>query len=143
MEIVFKPDPAQDDVDAVLAPLAEASEKARPGANVRRIGFLLKDSQTEAVIGGLIGNAIYEWLFINLLAVPESLRGQGYGVELMARAERWAREQNLTGIWLDTFAFQAPEFYVKLGFTPFGTINDHPAGSRRLFFQKRLAPHSA
>ncbi|MAN77598.1 GNAT family N-acetyltransferase [Pelagibacterium flavum] len=143
MEIVFKPDPAQEDVDAVLAPLAEASEKSRPGANVRRISFLLKDPHTGAAAGGLIGNAIYEWLFINLLAVPESLRGQGYGAELMARAESWAREQNLTGMWLDTFAFQAPEFYAKLGFTPFGTINDHPAGSRRIFFQKRFAPHTA
>ena len=55
-----------------------------------------------------------------------------------AKAEAWARERNLAGMWLDTFAFQARPFYEKLGFSVFGTIEDHPRGSRRFFMQKRL-----
>ena len=73
-----------------------------------------------------------------MLHVPEALRGQGIGSELMRRAESFCREQGLAGIWLDTFHFQARPFYEKLGFTVFGTIEDHPAGSRRYFLSKRL-----
>ena len=42
------------------------------------------------------------------------------------------------GIWLDTFDFQAPEFYKKLGFSQFGEIVDYPPGHSRHYFQKRL-----
>ena len=79
-------------------------------------------------------------MFIQYLFVPEDLRGQGVGTELMQRAEDWGRSQGLTGIWIDTFEFQARGFYEKLGFTVFGTLEDHPVGSRRYFLQKRLTP---
>ncbi len=77
-------------------------------------------------------------MFIQFVSVAADLRGQGLGRMLMQEAEDWAREQGLGGMWLDTFAFQAPDFYRALGFVEFGTIEDHPSGSRRLFFQKRL-----
>ena len=40
---------------------------------------------------------------------------------------------------LDTFAFQAPAFYEKQGYTLFGTIEDLPPGHARYFLQKRFA----
>jgi hypothetical protein len=42
------------------------------------------------------------------------------------------------GIWVDTYGFQARGFYEKLGYELFGTIDDHPRGSHRFFFRKRL-----
>jgi hypothetical protein len=42
------------------------------------------------------------------------------------------------GIWLDTFDFQAPDFYRGHGFTEFGKLSDYPPGHQRYFFQKRL-----
>ena len=42
------------------------------------------------------------------------------------------------GARLDTFEFQAPGFYEKLGYTRFGRIDDHPRGYSRFFMQKRL-----
>ncbi len=56
----------------------------------------------------------------------------------MDMAETLAREKNCVGIWLDTFDFQAPEFYRQLGFSEFGQVNDYPPGHRRFFFQKCL-----
>jgi ribosomal protein S18 acetylase RimI-like enzyme len=56
----------------------------------------------------------------------------------MQRAEDLAREKDCVGIWLDTFSFQAPEFYKKLGFSECGEILDYPLGHKRHFFQKRL-----
>ena len=49
-----------------------------------------------------------------------------------------AREKECVGIWLDTFSFQAPAFYQKMGYSELGQIVDYPPGHRRHFFQKRL-----
>jgi GNAT superfamily N-acetyltransferase len=130
--------PSAADIEAVTAILGAAAEAQRPGGNYRDYGFLLRN-EDGAVVGGLTGYVLYDWMFIQFIAVSDDLRGQGLGKVLMAEAEAWARAQGFGGIWLDTFAFQAPDFYRALGFTEFGTIEHHPAGSRRIFFQKRLA----
>ena len=56
----------------------------------------------------------------------------------MQAAEEVARERGCIGMWLDTFSFQARGFYVKPGFTVFGTIDDYPIGHRRFYLSKRL-----
>jgi GNAT superfamily N-acetyltransferase len=108
-----------------------------PPANHLHLHIALKDS-AGAVIGGLVGFSSYEWLFISLLIVPEALRGQGLGRKLMEQAEQVARARKLTGVWLDTFDFQARPFYEKLGFTVFGELKDHPRGISQYWLQKRL-----
>lgn len=140
MEIELKLDPEAAEIEAVRAPLSAHAEQARPGGNYQSVGLLLKDPKTGEVVGGLTGYALYDWLFVQFLAVPEALRGQNLGRRLMQRAEDWAREQGLAGIWLDTFDFQARPFYEKLGFEVFGTIEDHPVGGRRYFLSKRFTP---
>jgi len=60
------------------------------------------------------------------------------GSQLMRMAEDLAREKECVGIWLDTFSFQAPAFYQKMGYSELGQIVDYPPGHRRHFFQKRL-----
>jgi GNAT superfamily N-acetyltransferase len=90
------------------------------------------------IIGGLWGRSYYHWLFVDLLFVPETLRGRGLGTALLARADAAARGQGCVGIWLDTFSFQAPEFYARHGYESFGAVDDYPAPHRRHFFSKRL-----
>lgn len=70
--------------------------------------------------------------------MPEQARGQGMGTKLMHMAEDLAREKNCIGVWLDTFDFQAPGFYQKLGYSELDQIVDYPPGHKRFFFQKRL-----
>jgi GNAT superfamily N-acetyltransferase len=103
----------------------------------RGLAFLLAD-ETGAVIGGLWGRSYYEWFYIGLLFVPESLRGQGVGTWLLALFEDEARATGSTGIWLDTFSFQAPDFYPRHGFVPFGQLTAYPGRHTRTFFTKRL-----
>lgn len=135
--IEFIDEPAPEHIEAVVGILGAAAEQQHPGGNYRDYGFLLKDDAGE-IVGGLTGYILYDWMFVQFISVSEALRGQGLGERLMAEAEAWARGQGLAGMWLDTFAFQAPDFYRKLGFVEFGTIEDHPVGSRRIFFQKRF-----
>ena len=103
------------------------------------IGLLLKHPETGAADGGLTARIGFGWMFVELLFVPERLRGQGVGRELMSRAETVAREKGCVGIYLDTFSFQAPGFYKKLGYAVFGEITDYPAGHSRFFLSKRLS----
>lgn len=100
--------------------------------------LLLRAPDSNEVIGGLYGKISYRWLLIDLVSVPESMRGQGIGERLMRRAEDVAKEKHCVGIWLETFSFQAPEFYQKLGYSEFGRLVDYPPGHARFYFQKRL-----
>ena len=68
------------------------------------------------VVGGLVGQTSWDWLFIELLWVADGWRGHGLGREIMRRAEAEAAQRACIGAWLDTFEFQARGFYEKLGF---------------------------
>jgi GNAT superfamily N-acetyltransferase len=139
VEIRLKVRPTQTEVNRVMRGLVGFNRAAFPNPiDYLPVGLFITDPKTKKISGGLTGYGGYDWMFVQFLFVPEELRGQGVGTKLMERAEEWARAEALIGIWIDTFEFQARGFYEKLGFTLFGTIEDHPVGSRRYFLQKRL-----
>ena len=70
--------------------------------------------------------------------VKEELRGQGYGHQLLAMAEIEARQRGATEAYLDTFSFQAPEFYKKNGYQIFGVLENFPPGHQRFYLTKAL-----
>jgi ribosomal protein S18 acetylase RimI-like enzyme len=130
------PDAARD---AILAPLAAFNTAqtgdARPW---HPLAILISDPATNQIIGGLWGGSMFAQLFIELLVIPEALRRHGLGRQLMAQAEAEAIARGCAGIWLDTFSFQAPGFYQKLGYEIFGEIPDYPPGHSRYFLRKEL-----
>lgn len=89
-------------------------------------------------LGGLSAKVGREWVFVELLALSDAARGKGIGTQLIGQVEALASERGKTGIWLDTYSFQAPGFYEKLGYTEIGHITDYPTGHARHFFAKRL-----
>ncbi|WP_334176168.1 GNAT family N-acetyltransferase [Pseudoxanthobacter sp.] len=103
----------------------------------RPLAVLLEDSDG-TVAGGLLGRTSYEWLYIELLFVPEAARGCGTGAELVRRALAEARGRGAVGAWVDTFGARTAAFYQRLGFTVFGTLEDHPPGNTRYFLKQRL-----
>ncbi|EJM24621.1 MULTISPECIES: GNAT family N-acetyltransferase [Pseudomonas] len=137
LRIELSQDPTEEQRAAILAPL-RAHNIAKAGPSLYEPVALLVRDDNDAILGGLYGHTFYRWLFIELLAVPEEGRGQGIGSKLMNMVEEFAREKDCVGIWLDTFDFQAPGFYKKLGYTECGEIVDYPLGHKRHFFQKRL-----
>jgi len=98
---------------------------------------VLRD-KTGATLGGLIGDTYYGWFYISLMYLREDLRGQGYGERILERAEEEARKRGVKEVYLDTFSFQAPGFYQKLGYRVFGELVDFPPGHTRHFMTKRL-----
>jgi len=98
---------------------------------------VVEDSEA-GMVGGLWGRTAYDWLFVELLVVPESLGGRGLGSELMKRAEDEALGLGCHSAWLDPFEFQARGFYERLGYTGFGVLLQSAAGFARYFMRKAL-----
>ena len=121
----------------MLAPLRAYNMAQAGDPRIRPVAILI-DGPGGETAGGLWGRISYDWLFVELLVVPEAARGMGLGRQVMDQAETIAREAGCTGLWLDTYEFQARGFYEKLGYTLFGTLEDHPVGQRRFFMMKRI-----
>jgi GNAT superfamily N-acetyltransferase len=103
----------------------------------QQICFLLLSPEQE-LVGGLIGETHWGWFYINLLFVKEELRGRGYGHQLLTQAEEEAKKSGVTKAYLDTFSFQAPEFYKQHGYEVIGEMKDFPPGHTRYYMTKQL-----
>jgi hypothetical protein len=55
----------------------------------------------------------------------------------MQKIEHEATRRNCIGVHVDTYSFQALDFYLKLGYQVFGVIEDHPKGHQRYYLQKK------
>lgn len=97
--------------------------------------FVLRDAE-QTVVGGVIGATYWDWFYVNLMWIREDLRGQGYGQRLLALAEAEAQTRGARHAHLDTFSFQALDFYKKNGYRVFGELNDFPQGHTRFFMVK-------
>jgi ribosomal protein S18 acetylase RimI-like enzyme len=105
---------------------------------VKKISFILRNEGGE-ILGGITGTIFWFNLHIDYLWVDESVRGNGYGVELLNRIEEIARENRCKLIQLDTFSFQAPKFYQKNGYETVGVIEEHPnKGNQQYYLKKKL-----
>ena len=133
-------DTADDACRNAIASALVSYNAARTGRHDVRPLILRVDDDQGQVIGGLCGRTSFDWLFVELLIVPESLRGRGVGTELMRRAESEAIARGCRNAWLDTFEFQARGFYERLGYTCFGELPDYPPGFARYFMRKALTP---
>jgi GNAT superfamily N-acetyltransferase len=99
--------------------------------------FVLR-APDHTIVGGIIGDTHWGWLHINLMWITEELQGHGYGHQLLMAAEEEGRKRGAIHAYLDTFTFQAPEFYKKHGYQEFGVLDDFPPGHKRYYLTKRL-----
>lgn len=68
---------------------------------------------------------------IDILWVDDNYRSIGVGSQLMQKAQETAKEKGCSLIHLDTFDFQAKDFYLKHGFEVFGVLENCPPGHKR------------
>lgn len=129
--------PSTADREAITQALVAFNDKVAGPSGFRPLAVLVQDADGNT-IGGLWGKTSFDWLVVELFVVPEQFRGQDLGSSILSRAEAAARKRGCIGAWLDTYEFQALEFYKKQGYELFGTVEDHPRGSRRFFVKKLL-----
>ncbi|NLG27696.1 MAG: GNAT family N-acetyltransferase [Chloroflexi bacterium] len=131
-------DDPEKSVWGVIGHSLQAFNVAKVGDSAfARVCYALK-APDESIVGGVLGEVYWGWLFVDLLSVREDLRGQGYGHRLLNLVEEAGRQRGAKHAYLDTFSFQAPEFYRKHGYAVFGTLEDFPPGHRRFFLKKQL-----
>jgi GNAT superfamily N-acetyltransferase len=90
------------------------------------------------LLGGLILQSHWRESYIELLWLSARARRAGFGTSLIKEAERRARRRGSRPIHLNTYSFQAPLFYEKLGYQRFGSMSGSPRGQSRHFYVKRL-----
>lgn len=135
-DIVEIGDPDYNLRNAIVTPLEDYLQEQGFPFSERRIAFgLMRDGSVD---GGLLARIVWDWMYVEILSVPSAIRRMGHGRRLMARAEAEARDQGCRGVWVDTFTFQAPGFYERLGYELFGELPDHPVGQARRFYRKLL-----
>ncbi|OCA52876.1 GNAT family N-acetyltransferase [Photorhabdus namnaonensis] len=101
------------------------------------LDFYVHDQQGE-VVGGLVGRTSLGVFFVSYFFLPKELRRQGLGSTLLKWAEKKATLRGCHTAVLFTMAIQAPDFYLKHGYSIFGEVSSLPDGNARIFMQKRL-----
>ena len=110
----------------------------RPEQMWRGANVFLKSDEGE-ILGGALGNCWGQWLYVSDVWVDKAIRGRGYATKLMIAIENHALECRCVHAYLDTFSFQARPMYEKLGYSVFGTLEDHPQGHTHWYMKKMLA----
>ncbi|MFS0870271.1 GNAT family N-acetyltransferase [Paenibacillus xylanilyticus] len=101
------------------------------------LNFNIKNEAGE-IVAGVLSTLCWNWLELDILWVDEQQRHRGYGSRLLLEVERIAREKGCDFIMLNTFSFQAPEFYKKHGYQLMATLENAPTGHRHYYFKKDL-----
>lgn len=134
---LLNPPPA--DVEMLLEGLKQSSAPFLPhGDGFQPVAFFVEADGEASGTTGLYGFALFDWFYVEFLHVAPALRGQGLGARLLAEAEAWCRARGLAGMWLQTMAFQARDFYEKQGFALIATHEGRPAGSATHFMERRF-----
>ena len=101
------------------------------------IGLVVRDDQG-SIIAGLTGYIWGGFCEIEFLWVHPEHRREGLGRRLLAEAEMEAARQGCRQAVLDTYSFQAPDFYRKMGYTQVGVYTEVPTGYQHYHLVKSL-----
>lgn len=126
-----------DEIEFVNQQILKFNRSRVGEGNYKLLVIFLRDSDSH-IVGGLLGETYWQWLHVDVLWVHELFRGEGYGDKLLTTAEQEAVNRGCQYAYLDTFSFQAPEFYQKRGYVVFGELPNFPQGYKRYFLKKEL-----
>ena len=109
----------------------------REEAESEPLNLYLEDEKGN-LMAGLVAETFGNWLEIEYLFVKEELRGQGIGSKLLQRAESEAKKRNCRFAFVNTYQFQAPDFYLSHGYKEVFILEDYPYTGQRYYYQKDL-----
>ncbi|MDA0782454.1 MAG: GNAT family N-acetyltransferase [Proteobacteria bacterium] len=96
-------------------------------------------SQDKMIIAGINSIMLYKsTVKIDILWVEEEHRGHDYGSQLLGHVETEAKKSGAALIHLDTFDFQAREFYAKCGYEEFAVLENSPAMGNKRFYMRKI-----
>ena len=98
--------------------------------------FIVYDNNE--VIGGALGYIKLGWYYLTDFYIDKKYRDKGIGSEIIKRIEKFAMDNDALGVRIDSWSFQAPEFYQKLGYIVWGKFDDCPPGTTHYYLYKRF-----
>lgn len=137
LRLSFEDPPSPEDDDWLGEALGAYNAPFLRDPSYAYFGLFVRDD-ARAIRAGLLGHVYAGWLFVKYLWVQSELRRSGIGRGLMAEAECRALALGCHSAWVDTFSFQGPDFYPKLGYREFARL-DYPPDHQRIFFRKQLS----
>ncbi|MGE3912713.1 MAG: GNAT family N-acetyltransferase [Chloroflexota bacterium] len=139
--IELSPAPRTNDVQLLEQGLTGHAFAQAGVAPPEPLALFLRDDAGR-VVGGLSGRFWDGVLDISTLWVHEDFRGEGYGRRLIEAAETEGIKRHCEVAHLRTFDYQAPGFYLRVGYEEYHVEPDWPRGHTRHYFRKRLTPPS-
>lgn len=115
MKISYEDNPSLEDLQIITDGIFLEAYKKRGLDRVESFCFFLRDEESK-INGGIRGVIYYGCMYIDELWVKDDYRGQGYGKNLMFKAEELSKNKNCNFITLNTMDFEAREFYENLGY---------------------------
>jgi ribosomal protein S18 acetylase RimI-like enzyme len=115
LAIQFEQNPGADEIQILNDGIMREHKIKKDMQPLDFFAYFIRDEQGK-IMGGCAGDNMYGGLFIGQLWVNEALRGLGYGKKLMQLAEDLARKSQCRFVTVNTFEWEALNFYKKLGF---------------------------
>lgn len=131
-------DVADADAEKAIRDPLVAYNIARFGESDKRELNITIRNDENTVTGGLVGYTGRGWLYVQLLFVPETMRGKGTAAKLLAMAEEEARKRGCTGAYIDTMNPDALRLYERYGFTRIGSLAPLSSGQSITWLEKRF-----
>lgn len=114
-QISYEPNPKSEDIQLLNDGISVHAKQKKEMKPLNFFAFFIRD-ENEKIMGGCNTCNLYGCLYIDQLWLEESLRGKGYGKQLMQKAEKLAKENGCHFMTVNTFDWEALDFYKKLGF---------------------------
>ena len=118
--------------------LHEFNKQTRAVHDVKKLHVIATDDDGK-VTGGAIGRSWGKCCELLELWVAPERRGRNEGTELLQAFEQEAKRRGCELVYLDTFSFQAPVFYGKLGYVEVLRTEGYSDGVVKITMQKQLA----
>ena len=130
----------QDDINYFWEGIYEYNRTIGPMSNysVYEPYRLVIRDEKNAIIAGILTKIYLNSMHVELLWIKQSYRKMGLGTKLLAEAEQAAIKNGCTFIYLDTFSFQAIDFYKKNYYEVFAVLNDFPDDIKQYYLRKKL-----
>jgi GNAT superfamily N-acetyltransferase len=135
IEIDIHDVPPLADAAVVDAGLGAANDAAAPLHEVRPLGCFARDDNG-LVIGGAVGRTWGACCELQQLWVALAWQHQGIATQLVSAFEARATLRGCRTFYLETFSFQAPAFYRKLGYATVHEASYYPHGISKHLMRK-------
>ncbi len=135
LKFTAKENPSDEEIAELRESLRAYNRSVAGGTTYHNVMHSVRDEDGK-LLGGAYGRISWDWMYVELLWVDDSLRGSGAGTKLLRELEQQANKLGVYRYHLSTISFQALGFYKKMGYEVFGEVEDMPPGYCTYFLKK-------